>query len=170
MKILSNLLLCALILCAVSSCQKDEDNLPITIEGKWEIKAASCQDGIQTITENNSTSGGAFIFEGESFSSEIDFMSDATFKGSGGYTKVLSTLVGGNMMTESIQANEFENEGDWKKLETNLELLHENVETFEIVELTSETLELKFDLNETLEDGNRTINNVGTVFYSLKRK
>jgi len=170
MKILSNLLLCALILCAVSSCQKDEENSPITIQGKWEITAVSCQDGIQTVSENGTTSGGAFVFEGRSFSSTIEFNADATFNGTGHYTRVFSSFIGGTMMNETFSANDFDIQGDWEKLDTYLTLNHADVESFEIIELTANEMTLKFELDETLEYENRSVNNVGTVFYSMDKK
>lgn len=170
MKILSNLLLCALLLCAISSCQKDDDNLLITVQGKWDVTEVSCQDGIQTVFENGATSGGAFVFEGQSFSSEIEFKADASFKGTGQYTKVFSTLVNGTMDINSSKASDFAKEGAWKKMDTNLELTHHDVETFEIIELTSDKMRLKLNLDETLEDNQRIINNMGTVFYTLRRK
>ncbi len=169
MKILSNLLLCALILCAVSSCQKEDTDLPITVEGKWEITAVSCQDGVQTVFENGATRGGAFVFEGQSFSSIVEFKSDATFNGSGNYTKVFSSLVNGTMQNDSFQANDLAYNGDWEKLDDNLQLTHYNIETFEIIELTSNKMQLKFNLNETIEKDQQTITNVGTVFYTLRR-
>ena len=169
MKILSNLLLCALVLCAVSSCQKDDTDIPITVQGKWGITAVSCQDGIQTVLENGATSGGAFVFEGQSFSSTVEFKSDATFTGSGKYTKVFSTLVNGTMQTNSIDADDFAYDGVWEKLDNNLELSHYDIESFEIVELTANKMRLKFDLNETLEKDQQTIKNVGTVLYTLRR-
>jgi len=169
MKILSNLFLCALLLCALSACQKDVVQ-PITVQGKWEVTAASCQDGIQTIHENGSTRGGAFVFEGQSFSTEVEFKSDATFKGFGNYTKIFSTLENGTMKNYQFEANDFANEGEWGKNDVQLELIHNEVEKFEIIDLTSHKIILKFDLNETIENNNRTTQNVGTVYYNLRRK
>lgn len=170
MKIFSNLLLCALLLCAISSCQKEDENLPITVQGKWNITAAYCHDGIQTIFQNGSTSGGAFVFEGQSFSSDIEFKSDATFRGTGNYTKVFYTLSGGTMIIDSYSADDFAKQGEWEEYETNLELSHFDVETFEIVELTGGEMTLKFNLDETIETEHKTINNMGTVYYTLSKK
>lgn len=170
MKLLSNLLLCALILCTISSCQKDEVDLPITVEGKWEITAVSCQDGIQTIFKNGSTSGGAFIFQGKSFASEIEFKADATYQGSGTYTRIFSTLVNGEMRSESLEANDFAKEGVWEKIDSNLELTNFDVETIEILDLDAHRMSLKAEMNETIEETHRTINNVGMVYYTLRKK
>ncbi|WP_438422252.1 hypothetical protein [Aquimarina macrocephali] len=163
------------------SCNDDDDS-PIEIDqslipGEWNLTEVKSENGKVTATIENIPVSGGYSLSGKDYTAEATFTkaSEAdkpnTFLSSGGFTLVAKITI----PTQSIDYEEaipdFIGAGDWKIDGTKLITTVANKDvSFDIIALTAQTLSIKKDIKETVEQQGITFEVTGSQIFTLTKK
>lgn len=146
MKKINLLFLSLLSLATITSCSNDDDNSSASIEAKWELY----QEGetLSTLETINNSCG----------LEVLEIKSGGTFKITGYYSSDVTINAAKNVAENKSTCHEYTEEGTWSKKDNKLTVKNgDDINEFEIIELTDSSLKLK----ETDEEG---------IWYIIFRK
>lgn len=175
------MLLCLATTLLFVSCNNDDD-APIEIDqslipGEWSLTEVKSENGKVTATIENIPVNGDYSISGKDYTAEAIFteVSDATkpntFVSSGGFTLVAKITI----PTQSIDYEEsipnFIGAGEWKIDGTKLiTIVAEKEVSFDIIALTAQTMSIKKDIKETVEQQGIAFEVTGSQIFTLTKK
>ncbi len=161
------------------SCNSDDDDTPTQIDlnlisGEWDLTGIKSEDGKASATISNISVNGDYNVSGKDFNAEAIFTDGEpnTFTSSGSFISVASiTFATQDPIEYEREIPNFIGAGEWKAEGNILTTIVEGVKSsFEIVSLTEETMSLKVEINETIEQQNITFEITGSQVFTLTKK
>ncbi len=162
-----------------TSCDKDDDSVSIEIDetlipGEWDLTALNVENGKTITITGDQRINESYTSFGKNFELLVSF-SDSSFLYSalsyGVYTSVITTTFSGESTTKEVLISDFLPDGKWNTEGNLLIITKDGVsKSFEILELSQNTIRLKTEINETKETLEGSITTTGTMFSTLQRK
>ena len=155
------------------SCSKDNEvSVEAQLSGSWKAIEVYTNNGQSSGTANGITINSTYTFEGKDINTIVTFNDDHTFSSVGSYTQVLKTTLNGETFITEFEANDFVLPGTWEATETSITFKQATgeVQTAEIITLTDEKLEFKYEFSNTEITPDFTTLTSATIFYTLKKE
>ncbi|EZH74532.1 hypothetical protein ATO12_12240 [Aquimarina atlantica] len=176
----------AMFLCLAStllfvSCNNDDDS-PIEIDqslipGEWSLSDVKSENGKVTATIENIPVNGSYSISGKDYTAEATFteVSDTdkpnTFTSTGGFTLVAKITIPTQSIDYEESIPDFIGAGEWKIDGTKLiTTVAEKDASFDIIALTAQTMSIKKDIKETVEQQGITFEVTGSQIFTLTKK
>ncbi|WP_103072458.1 lipocalin family protein [Aquimarina sediminis] len=163
------------------SCNSDDDS-PIQIDqslipGEWCLTEIKSENGKVSATIENIPVKGDYSLSGKDYTAKVTFTEASdpdlpnTFVSSGGFTLVATIKIPTQSIDHEEIVPDFIGSGEWKVEGSKLiTTVGGKEESFEITVLNSQTLSLKKDIDETVEQEGITFNVSGSQIFTLTKK
>lgn len=166
MKILSRLLLVAIIGISLSNCKKDE-TVNGNIAGQWKMTDIHCDDGESTFDLLGTEFTETYSYHGTEYNTVTTFTENPNeFSSTGSYTFEITTVFAGTPTTQEIEVSTFQGTGEWSiDGETLTQVFGGATTLITILELTGNKMRLRQNLDVTLNG----VHNTATVLSTFER-
>ncbi|PKV49622.1 lipocalin-like protein [Aquimarina sp. MAR_2010_214] len=163
------------------SCNSDDDS-PIEINqslipGEWDLTEVKSENGKVTATIENIPVSGDYSLSGKDYTAKATFteVSEAdkpnTFVSSGGFTLIAKITIPTQSIDYEQAIPDFIGSGEWKVDGTKLITTVANKEvSFDIIALTAQTMSIKKDIKETVEQQGISFEVTGSQIFTLTKK
>ncbi|TDT38689.1 lipocalin-like protein [Maribacter spongiicola] len=158
-----------------TSCSNDEDAVSNANEseiiGTWNLTALETKDGKSNTDFDGNSIETTFSSVGKDFDTIITFSEDPqNVTSEGSYTTILTTTFMGESQSEEIEGDDFFQSDKWRLDGSTLYFVSADGEEIglTITELTDSKMNLKYDLNDTVEvfGGTTTVSATYTMTLS----
>lgn len=143
------------------------------IVGTWNLANAVINDGTATTVFQNETFNLSFTATSSDENVQVVFSETPNkVESSGNYTTILSFSFLGTDYTENINSESPFSEGDWRIINnSDLEIIANEVVngSYEIVELTANSLTLRTDINRVITAGGVDLDTRGSLLLSFTK-
>ena len=175
MKFIAKLCLFGILLFAVASCNKDENNINIDhMVGEWRMTDIHSDDGVSETVILGQTVNGTYTFHGSNYNTFTTFTENPNeFSSTGSYVVLTALTAQGQTQNSSVNVNAFPGTGTWS---INGDKLTQNflgtTSTYDILELSDSKLRLKGIVDETIQDSTLgiIIHDRATVFSTFEKQ
>lgn len=163
------------------SCSSDDDS-PIAIDqalipGEWDLTEVKSEDGKVTTTIENIPVSGDYSISGKDYTAEASFTESSntnepnTFTSSGGFTIVATISIPTQSIDYEQVVPDFIGAGEWKVEGTRLITTVAGTDkSFDIITLNAQTMSLRVDIEETVEQQGFTFSVTGSQIFTLTKK
>jgi len=158
-----------------TSCSNDEDAVSNANEseiiGTWNLTALETKDGKSDTDFDGNSIETTFSSVGKEFDTIVTFSEDPqNVTSEGSYTTILTTTFMGESQSEEIEGDDFFQSDKWRLDGSTLYFVSADGEEIglTITELTDSKMNLKYDLNDTVEvfGGTTTVSATYTMTLS----